>query len=153
MDWDSYFYPLDAILDWNRIYGRRGFAQYQVVIPLDRAREGLTALLGAISDAGQGSFLAVLKRLGPGSGRHSFPMEGYTLALDFPVSDAALTLLTRLDQITLDHGGRYYLAKDARVSRDVLHKADPRLTKFRTQREVEGLIPAFASAQSERLGI
>lgn len=153
VDWDSYFYPLDAVLEWNRIYGRRGFAQYQVVVPLASARDGLTALLGAISDAGMGSFLAVLKRLGAQDSPLSFPMEGYTLALDFPASPAALALLERLDQITLAHGGRYYLAKDARVAADVLHKADPRMADYKTWREGEGMTPAFASAQSERVGI
>ncbi|WP_375174437.1 FAD-dependent oxidoreductase [Pseudooceanicola sp.] len=153
VDWDRYFYPLDAVLDWNRIYGRRGFAQYQVALPLAASRDGLAELLGAISDAGQGSFLAVLKRLGPEEGRQSFPMEGYTLALDFPVSEAALALLDRLDRITLAHGGRYYLAKDARVSGEVLHRADPRWTAFREARQAGGLAEVFASAQSERLGI
>lgn len=153
VDWDSYFYPLDAVLDWNRIYGRQGFAQYQVVIPLASARAGLGELLKAISDAGMGSFLAVLKRLGPQDSPLSFPMEGYTLALDFPATPAALALLDRLDRITLAHGGRYYLAKDARVPREVLHRADPRMSAFSTWRTEEGMAPAFASAQSERLGI
>ena len=153
VDWDSYFYPLDAVLEWNRIYGRRGFAQYQVVLPLAMAREGLTQLLSAISEAGQGSFLAVLKRLGPQDSRLSFPMEGYTLALDFPVSEAALALLDRLDTITLAHGGRYYLAKDSRVPAEVLRKADPRLAEFGMTRRAEGLNRAFASVQSERLGL
>jgi FAD/FMN-containing dehydrogenase len=152
VDWDRYFYPLDAVLEWNRIYGRRGFAQYQVVFPLASSRDGLAALLTAISDAGQGSFLAVLKRLGAQSGRLSFPEDGYTLALDFPASTKALALLNRLDRITLDHGGRFYLAKDSRVSRDVLHRADPRVAGFRATREAEGLT-WFASAQSERLGL
>jgi FAD/FMN-containing dehydrogenase len=153
VDWDSYFYPLDAVLDWNRIYGRRGFAQYQVVLPLAASRAGLTELLSAISEAGQGSFLAVLKRLGPEEGRHSFPMEGYTLALDFPVSRTSLALLDRLDRITLAHGGRYYLAKDSRVPREVLHQADGRMAGLRDKRAADGLSVAFASSQSERLGL
>lgn len=153
IDWDSYFYPLDAVLDWSRIYGRRGFAQYQVVLPLASAHTGLAELLTAISDAGQGSFLAVLKRLGPQDSPMSFPMEGYTLALDFPASRAALALLDRLDAITLAHGGRYYLAKDARVSADTLRRADPRVAEFRRMRRDAGLPTAFSSAQSERLGL
>lgn len=151
VDWDRYFYPLDAVLGWNRIYGRRGFAQYQVVIPLASARAGLTDLLGAISDAGAGSFLAVLKRLGPEAGPMSFPMEGYTLALDFPVSDAVLALLTRLDAITAAHGGRAYLAKDSRMTAETFHKTDPRAARFAAYRDGIGARGVFASAQSERV--
>ncbi|MBR9765264.1 MAG: FAD-binding oxidoreductase [Rhodobacteraceae bacterium] len=145
VDWDSYFYPLDAIANWNRIYGRRGFAQFQCVLPLAEARPGLEELLAAISEAGQGSFLAVLKRLGPDTTAHSFPMEGYTLALDFPVTPAALALLDRLDKITLDHGGRFYLAKDSRLTAQTLHA-----TLAETRRS-EGWDARFASAQSRRL--
>ena len=86
MPWESYFYPLDSILGWNRIYGRRGFVQFQCVLPEATAHDGLAALLTAISASGQGAFLSVLKKLGPAQGRFSFPMPGYTLALDFPVS-------------------------------------------------------------------
>lgn len=153
VDWDSYFYPLDAMLEWNRIYGRRGFAQFQCVIPLDRAETGLAALLDTIAASGQGSFLAVLKRLGPEAGGISFPMEGYTLALDFPVNDRAMALMERLDAITLDHGGRIYLTKDSRMGADVLEASDPRVAAFRTMRDEQGLRGAFASAQSERLKI
>lgn len=152
VDWDSYFYPLDAVLDWNRIYGRRGFAQYQVVLPLASAHAGLTDLLDTISKAGQGSFLAVLKRLGPQDGRLSFPMEGYTLALDFPATRTALALLEDLDRITLTHGGRHYLAKDSRVRSEVFHEADPRARGFAAARRSEGM-GSFVSAQSERLKI
>ena len=76
VDWDSYFYPLDAVLGWNKIYGRRGFAQFQCVLPLKHAEQGLTEMLEAIASAGAGSFLAVLKRFGAQESRFSFPMEG-----------------------------------------------------------------------------
>ncbi|KZY39477.1 FAD-linked oxidase [Roseovarius sp. HI0049] len=151
--WDTYFYPLDGILGWNRIYGRRGFVQFQCVLPDDTARPGLEALLTATAEAGQGSFLAVLKKMGPEGGRLSFPMPGYTLALDFPVSDKVLTLMTQLDRITLDHGGRFYLAKDARLSRDMFHAADPRAATFAAMRRETGADTAFVSMQSERLGL
>ena len=151
--WDTYFYPLDSILGWNRIYGRRGFVQFQCVLPEDAARAGLEKLLRSIAHAGQGSFLAVLKKLGPEGGRLSFPMPGYTLALDFPVSDKVLTLMDQLDRITLDHGGRFYLAKDARLSSDILHAADPRTDAFAAMRHDTGADTAFASLQSERLGL
>ncbi|MWB79226.1 FAD-binding protein [Pseudooceanicola sp. 216_PA32_1] len=153
VDWDSYFYPLDALLEWNRIYGRRGFAQFQCVLPLISAREGLTALLDAIAASGQGSFLAVLKRLGVQESAFSFPMEGYTLALDFPVNPASLKLMDRLDAITLEHGGRFYLAKDSRLSGETLRAADPRVADFTAMRAGEGRARAFASGQSERLKI
>lgn len=153
VDWDSYFYPLDAIHGWNRIYGRRGFAQFQCVIPLASARAGMAELLRTISAAGQGSFLAVLKRLGPQASAFSFPMEGYTLALDFPVGTANLALLERLDAITLDHGGRFYLAKDARMSASTFERADGRIADMRAFRRAAGADSHFASLQSMRLGL
>lgn len=151
VDWDSYFYPLDAILGWNRIYGRRGFVQFQCALPLESSEAGLAALLTETAAAGQGSFLAVLKRFGEQQSRFSFPMAGYTLALDFPANAKTLALLDRLDAITIDHGGRFYLAKDARLSAEVLHHADPRADTFRDMRRASGLDRSFASAQSERL--
>ncbi len=151
VDWDRYFYPLDAILGWNRIYGRRGFLQFQCVLPLAQSKAGLTDLLNATSEAGQGSFLAVLKRFGAQDSRFSFPMEGYTLALDFPANAQTLALLDRLDAITVAHGGRFYLAKDARLAATTLHKADPRAGDFAQMRRDKSLDQTFASSQSERL--
>jgi len=153
VDWESYFYPLDAISHWNRIYGRRGFAQFQCVIPAEQAGAGLRTLLEAIAESGQGSFLAVLKRLGPQESAVSFPMDGYTLALDFPVNRSVLELLDRLDAITLDHGGRFYLAKDSRMTRTTLLRSDPRMAAFTTLREASGARDAFHSLQSARLGL
>jgi hypothetical protein len=153
VDWDTYFYPLDALLEWNRIYGRRGFAQFQCVLPLDASKEGLSRLLQAISASGLGSFLAVLKRFGKQESRFSFPMEGYTLALDFPVNRTSLALLNKLDETTIDHGGRFYLAKDARMSAETLENADQRVAAFRSMREKTEAGYRFASMQSERLGI
>lgn len=150
--WDEYFYPLDALLDWNRIYGKRGFAQFQCVIPLPGALEGITALLQAISASGQGSFLAVLKRLGAGKGPISFPREGYTLALDFPINVQSLALMDRLDAITIDHGGRFYLAKDARMSAATLRASDPRSHEFAVLRE-ESNLTIFRSNLAERLNL
>jgi hypothetical protein len=151
VDWDTYFYPLDAILGWNRIYGRKGFIQFQCVLPLSASREGLTSLLTAISSAGQGSFLAVLKRLGDQESRFSFPMAGFTLALDFPVTTRSLRLMETLDRITVEHGGRFYLAKDARLSAATLRASDERVEEFVGMRQVSGLSPTFQSEQSRRL--
>jgi decaprenylphospho-beta-D-ribofuranose 2-oxidase len=153
VDWDRYFYPLDALLGWNKIYGRKGFVQFQCVLPPDQSRAGLYALLGAISTAGAGSFLAVLKRFGPQQGRFSFPMPGYTLALDFPVNPRTLALMNTLDQIALAHGGRFYLAKDSRMTAETLRASDTRTADFLHMRHDATLRPVFASAQSERLGL
>ena len=153
VNWDSYFYPLDAILGWTRIYGKRGFGQFQCVIPLDRSKDGMTALLSEISHSGAGSFLAVLKRFGAQDSKFSFPMEGYTLALDFPINKKTLALMQRLDQITLDHGGRFYLAKDSRMSSDVFLQSDARAAEYMQYRAAHDMVSSFRSAQSERLGI
>ena len=151
IDWDRFFYPLDAILGWNKIYGRRGFVQFQCVLPLAEAEAGLTALLTETAATKQGSFLAVLKRFGAQDSKFSFPMEGYTLALDFPATTRTLALLDKLDQITLAHGGRFYLAKDARLAAETLHRSDQRTTDLIKMRDDQGLRKSFASAQSERL--
>lgn len=153
VDWESYFYPLDRITGWNRLYGPKGLVQFQCVLPPDAAGAGLRALLAEIAEAGLGSFLAVLKKFGPGRGGLSFPTEGYTLALDFAVSRRSLALLDRLERIALDNGGRFYLAKDARLRPARLREADPRVKDFTELRRAEGLRAAFASAQSERLDL
>ena len=154
IDYDRFFYPLDSILDWNRIYGRRGFVQYQCVIPKAASASALEALLKRISSAGTGSFLAVLKLLGPeGFGLMSFPLEGYTLALDFPVSRASLALLDELDAIVADHAGRIYLAKDACTSSALIRKGYPRLPQFLAVRQRVDPSGKFASLQSRRLEI
>jgi len=151
--WAPFFYPLDTIRNWNRIYGRKGFMQFQCVVPLESHAEGLRAILDAISRTGAGSFLAVLKRFGAQESRLSFPMEGYTLALDFPMNRRSLALMPELDRITADHGGRFYLAKDSRMSADTLRETDPRWAEFAAMRREHGLQHHFASAQSERLGL
>jgi hypothetical protein len=153
VNWDRYFCPLDAVLKWNRIYGRRGLAQFQCVLPLDRAGAGLRALLSVTSEAGVGSFLAVLKRFGEQQSRFSFPMLGYTLALDFPVNPRTLAVMDRLDAVTLDHGGRFYLAKDSRLKAATLAASDPRVAAFKAMRHDTGSSIAFASAQSQRLAL
>ncbi len=153
VDWDSYFYPLDSIPGWNRIYGSKGFAQFQCVLPLAQSRTGLRALLDAISDSGMGSFLAVVKRLGDQPGRFSFPMSGYTLAIDFPLNARSLRLMETLDRITITHGGRFYLAKDSRMSSETLAESDERTQRFVAMREKAGMRQQFQSAQSQRLAL
>ena len=105
VDWDSFFYPLDSISGWNKIYGRKGFIQFQCVIPIDRSREGLKNLLNCLAESNIGSFLSVLKRFGKDESKFSFPMEGYTLALDFPINKKTFNLIKKLDEITIKFGG------------------------------------------------
>jgi FAD/FMN-containing dehydrogenase len=128
-----YFYPLDSIREWNRIYGRSGFFQYQCVLPRAAAREGVAALLGAISASGTGSFLAVLKTFGERAGRGllSFPRPGATLALDFPnQGEQTLKLFARLDSIVREAGGALYPAKDARMPGEMFRLSFPDWQKF-----------------------
>jgi len=127
-----FLYPLDTIEDWNRLYGKRGFHQFQCVLPDAESQVGLRRLMEEISGAGAASFLAVLKTLGgEGRGHLSFPMRGYTLALDFPAKPGVAELLGRLERITLDRGGRIYLAKDAVMSAESFATMYPRLDDFR----------------------
>ena len=157
VDLDSFFYPLDAIQEWNRIYGKRGFLQYQCVIPRAAALEGLTHILNRIAWSGMGSFLAVLKLLGPqeeNGGILSFPLEGYTLALDFPVTPQAFSLLNELDAMVLDYGGRLYLAKDARMSCATFERGyATSIDRFRKIKTTWDPNHRFISLQSKRLGI
>lgn len=126
--YDGFFYPLDAIRRWNRIYGARGFQQYQALIPAAEAEAGIRALLSAIAESGTGSFLAVLKRCGDiaSPGLLSFPASGTTLALDFPHSASLTTILfPKLDAIVREAGGRIYPAKDAHISGEDFRRSYP----------------------------
>ncbi|MBI2379735.1 MAG: FAD-binding oxidoreductase [Gammaproteobacteria bacterium] len=136
-DHDRFFYPLDGILHWNRIYGPHGFQQYQCVIPTAAAHDGISAILAAIADSGTGSFLAVLKRCGdmPSPGLLSFPMAGTSLALDFPESKANQRLFPRLDAIVREAGGRLYAAKDAHMSGEDFRAAYPTWTDVEALRD------------------
>lgn len=151
VDWDKYFYPLDAIRNWNRIYGRKGLVQFQCALPLAQARAGLHSLLEATSKAEAGSFLGVLKRFGDQASRFSFPLLGYTLALDFPITSRVPELLNMLDRIAIEHGGRFYLAKDSRMTAETLRRSDSRSLDFARMRYETSLHRTFRSAQSERL--
>jgi decaprenylphospho-beta-D-ribofuranose 2-oxidase len=154
VDYDSYFYPLDGVLEWNRIYGKTGFAQYQCVVPMAESRRAMRAILECVAASGRGSFLAVLKLFGPeGDGLISFPMEGYTLTLDFPVDADTLNLMLALDAIVADHGGRLYLAKDSRAGAAMMRRGYPRLARFQDVRRAVDPTGRFASLQSRRLGL
>jgi FAD/FMN-containing dehydrogenase len=136
--YEPFFYPLDRILHWNRIYGRNGFQQYQCVIPDANAQAAMGELLSAIADSGQGSFLAVLKRCGDiaSPGLLSFPMPGTSLALDFPNSgDLQHVLFPRLDAIVRTAGGRLYPAKDAHMSGSDFRQAYPAWERLEALRD------------------
>ncbi len=153
IDYDRFFYPLDAVLEWNRIYGRSGFVQYQCVLPKPASAAGLTALLDRVAVAGVGSFLAVLKLFGAQDGLLSFPIEGYTLAMDLRATMATFGLMLELDAIVADHGGRLYLAKDARTGAGMLRRFYPRLDEFQALRQRFDPSGRFSSLQSDRLGV
>lgn len=149
-----FFYPLDGLRDWNRLYGRGGFTQYQCVIPHASAADTLAALLRQIAASGKGSFLAVLKELGEANDNLlSFPLAGYTLALDFRIEPDLPPLLDALDAVVLAHGGRLYLAKDARMSMQTFRQSYPGWERFQAVREQYGALGHFASLQSHRLGL
>ena len=113
VDWDTYFYPLDSIRNWNRMYGKDGFFQFQCVLPKELSKIGYTKILTKIQEKTSGAFLAVLKNFGPGNGNMSFPKEGFTLALDFKVTSKNITVVRELINTVNDLGGDIYLAKDA----------------------------------------
>ena len=138
--YSTFFYPLDAILNWNKIYGKKGFIQYQFVTPKETSKEAMMEVLSAIAKSGQGSFLAVLKLFGKKNEKayNSFPIEGYTLALDFKVNKELFLLVPKLDEIVLQYGGRIYRAKDS-LSR-------PELTNYLTIDEGR-----FDSIQNKRI--
>ena len=152
---DRFFFPLDRLLQRNRLYGRRGFVQYQCVLPKGESSTGIRALINQASAARQASFLAVLKIFGPvGEGLLSFPMEGYTLALDFPIRTGTPALLAALDETVHRHGGRVYLAKDACSTPERVRQGYPGYAAFSTIRtDTAGPEPKFASALSRRLAL
>lgn len=118
--YDGFFYPLDMLSKWNRMYGKRGFTQYQLVLPLAQSREGIKEILHVLSTEKCGSFLTVLKRFKKEEGLLSFPMEGYTLNLDFPVNARTKRVCNLLDVVVKSRGGRLYLAKDVFMDKEML---------------------------------
>ena len=147
--YQPFFYPLDHLHDWNKLYGPKGFYQYQSVVPREVGQDATAAMLKEIGRSGQGSFLSVLKTFGQRQplGMLSFPQPGVTLALDFPNrGKQTLALFDRLDSIVREARGRIYLAKDARMPRDLFEAGYPRLGEFLKYRD-----PGIRSAMSKRL--
>ena len=152
---DRFFFPLDPIGAWNRLYGRGGFVQYQCVLPKDKSSTGIYALLDRVAAARHPLVFASLKLFGPvGEGLLSFPMEGYTLALDFPLRPGTPALLTTLNEITHRYGGRVYLAKDAHCTSERVRQGYRHHEMFNTIRtESANLSSKFVSALSRRLAL
>ncbi len=149
--YETFFYPLDAVQGWNRLYGKRGFLQYQCVVPHDDGDGAIRGLLTRIARSGMAAFLAVLKIFGsvPSPGMLSFPRPGVTLAVDFPYQGArTLQLLEELDEMVLARGGAVYPAKDARMSAQCFQMSFPRWREF-----TRFIDPQFSSSFWRRVAI
>ena len=148
----DFCYPLDGIADWYRIYGKKGFIEYQAVIPFDRAYETISELIRVITKSKQASIIAAVKPLTKSTGLLSFPMDGFTLAVDFLHSQKLWELLDKLDDIVIENGGRVYLAKDARLSANNFKKMYlDSLKMLESIREKYHIGDKFTSLMSNRL--
>ena len=149
-----YFYPLDVLSEWNKLYGKKGFLQFQCVLPKSDGVANMRDLLTEISNSGKGSFLAVLKQFGSANQNLlSFPIEGYTLALDFKFSVSTIKMLSKLEDMVVDMGGRLYLTKDAVMQEKTFKVTYPNWEKFEEVRALYGATGKFSSTQSKRLGL
>ncbi len=154
VDFESFFYPLDAIRNWNRLYGKRGFVQFQLALPQSSGREGLLTIVERLARSRRASFLAVLKRFGrPDGGLLSFPIRGYTLALDLPVNEGLVPFLHELERVVIDYGGRIYLAKDAVTTAEGFAAMYPQLGAFRAVKQRLDPGGRLSSSLARRLGI
>lgn len=150
--WETFFYPLDFVKRWNRMYGRRGFTQYQCVLPESAGRASARRVLELLSARGGASFLCVIKDCGPeGLGMLSFPMKGISIALDIAVTDGTQALIDELNELVIAEGGRVYLAKDQFTRPDHFRRMEPRLDDFLEVRRKWDPKLAIRSAQSVRL--
>lgn len=149
---DTFFYPLDAILQWNRMYGRRGFTQYQCVLPNSAGRGAARRFLELLTREGGASFLCVIKDCGPeGRGVLSFPRDGISIALDIPVRRNTQQLVDTLNAFVIDEGGRIYLTKDTFTRAEDFAKMDPRIERFQAIRKAWDPDLRIRSAQSVRM--
>lgn len=151
--YEKFFFPLDAINNWNRGYGKRGFIQYQFVIPEENGKKNLTEILEMIAGSNCTPFLNVFKRMGNGQGILSFPFAGYTLAIDFPVTNALLSFTPKLDAKVLAAGGRLYLGKDALLEEKMFKAMYPQYTEWLAIKHKYDPGNKFGSNISRRLGL
>ena len=151
--YEKFFFPLDAINNWNRGYGKRGFIQYQFVIPEENGKKNLAEILEMIAGSGCTPFLNVFKRMGDGQGILSFPFKGYTLAIDFPVTTALKTFTPKLDAKVLAAGGRLYLGKDALLEEKMFKDMYPQHTEWLAIKQKYDPTDVFNSNISRRLGL
>ena len=150
----NYFFPLDRINNWNRLYGKKGFIQYQFVIPNDDVVKNIRTILDKVSQFGLSSFLTVLKKFGKQNNNLlSFPMSGYTLALDFKICGELFKNIIEIDKIVSSMGGRVYLTKDSLMSEEIFKSSYKKWEEFESVREKYGAIGKFCSNQSKRLGL
>lgn len=151
---NDYFYPLDSLLNWNFLYGKNGFIQYQFVIPKKNGIKILKKILNKISEKNCLPFFAVLKLFGPQNENYlSFPMQGYSLALDFKIYNNLLQLINILDKIVIENGGRIYLTKDTLMDKKTFRICYPKWDMFQKVRAKYKAIGKFTSQQSMRLGL
>lgn len=152
--YEGFFYPLDSINGWNKGYGRRGFIQYQFVLPVRDGRKNIRVILDEIAASNCIPFLNVLKKFGAGQDEYlSFPMEGYTFAIDFPITSRLKAFTVRLDQIVLDMGGRIYLGKDAYLSASFFKAMYPQHEKWLQVKRKYDPSNKFSSDLSRRIGL
>jgi hypothetical protein len=154
VNYRQFFYPLDNLQHWNRMYGSKGFVQYQFVLPKKDGFNGMKELLVKIADSGEGSFLAVLKEFGSHNDNYlSFPIEGYSLALDFKLNQSVIKLIKELDEIVLRCNGRIYLAKDSLMTETTFKSSYPKWENFMQVREKYGASDKFSSNLAIRVGL
>lgn len=151
--YENFFYPLDAINDWNKGYGKRGFIQYQFVLPEKDGNKNIRKILEEITKSGCVPFLNVLKKFGKGQGLLSFPFEGYTFAIDFPITPRLKPFTTKLDQMVLEMGGRIYLGKDAYLDEATFKAMYPRYKEWLEVKRKYDPQNKFSSDLSRRIGL
>lgn len=150
---NSFFYPLDTLRNWNRIYGKKGLVQYQFVVPQAVAFKAVSEIITMVLNSKHHCYLAVLKKLGPKNQNHlSFPLEGYTLAMDFKMNKRLYAFLHTLDKELCKYGGRVYLAKDSCMLSETFEKGYPEQAAFKELRKKNG-VEKLTSLQSKRLGV
>ena len=154
MNLNKFFYPLDGLNNWNNLYGSEGFIQYQFILPKDASFKGMDEILSLIASESIESFLAVLKLYGPENKNYlSFPLMGYSLAIDFKISSYLDEFLKKLDIIVLKYNGRVYLSKDVRISKESFETNYPNIREFRQIRKKYEMNKKFQSLQSKRVKI